>query len=125
LELRTGGDAVYNRDHPLDADLVVVDEASMLDVLLADTLVKAIPPGVPLEAAVVGDQVEQARCSCHWQRRSVSRVPTQGLSVLSRGTLLAGTRLRLAVLMEVGSALHVAVRWTFMVRTGGNHGDEQ
>jgi exodeoxyribonuclease V alpha subunit len=53
LQLRPGGDAVYNRDHPLDADLVVVDEASMLDVLLANTLVKAIPPGAHLN--FVGD----------------------------------------------------------------------
>jgi exodeoxyribonuclease V alpha subunit len=29
----------------LDADLVVVDEASMLDLLLANKLVKAISPG--------------------------------------------------------------------------------
>src|SRR5215213_798720 len=35
LQLRPGGDAAFDRDHPLDADLVVVDEASMLDVLLA------------------------------------------------------------------------------------------
>jgi exodeoxyribonuclease V alpha subunit len=27
LELRPGGDAAYDRDHPLDADLVVIDEA--------------------------------------------------------------------------------------------------
>src|SRR5919204_865557 len=53
LQLRPGGDAVYNRDHPLDADLVVVDEASMLDVLLANTLLKAIPPGAHL--LFVGD----------------------------------------------------------------------
>src|ERR687888_948427 len=53
LQLRPGGEAVYNRDHPLDADLVVVDEASMLDVLLANTLVKAIPPGAHL--LFVGD----------------------------------------------------------------------
>src|SRR5204862_2877506 len=45
LQLRPGGDAAFDRDHPLDADLVVVDEASMLDVLLANKLVKAIPPG--------------------------------------------------------------------------------
>jgi exodeoxyribonuclease V alpha subunit len=44
LQLRPGGDAAFDRDHPLDADLVVVDEASMLDVLLANKLVKAIPP---------------------------------------------------------------------------------
>ncbi len=53
LQLRPGGDAVYDRDHPLDADLVVVDEASMLDVLLANTLVKAVPPGAHL--LLVGD----------------------------------------------------------------------
>src|SRR4029453_3752521 len=53
LQLRPGGDAAFDRDHPLDADLVVVDEASMLDVLLANKLVKATPPGAHL--LVVGD----------------------------------------------------------------------
>src|SRR4030095_3801803 len=48
LQLRPGGDAAFDRDHPLDADLVVVDEASMLDVLLANKLIKAIPPGAHL-----------------------------------------------------------------------------
>jgi exodeoxyribonuclease V alpha subunit len=53
LQLRPGADAAFDRDHPLDADLVVVDEASMLDVLLANKLVKAIPPGAHL--LFVGD----------------------------------------------------------------------
>jgi exodeoxyribonuclease V alpha subunit len=53
LQLRPGGDAAYDRDHPLDADLVVVDETSMLDVLLANKLIKAIPPGAHL--LFVGD----------------------------------------------------------------------
>lgn len=53
LELRPGGDAAYDRDRPLDADLVVVDEASMLDLLLANKLVKAVPPGAHL--LLVGD----------------------------------------------------------------------
>jgi exodeoxyribonuclease V alpha subunit len=48
LQLRPGGDAAFDRDHLLDADLVVVDEASMLDVLLANKLVKAIPSGAQL-----------------------------------------------------------------------------
>ena len=43
LELRPGGDAAYDKDRPLDADLVVVDEASMLDLLLANKLAKADP----------------------------------------------------------------------------------
>jgi exodeoxyribonuclease V alpha subunit len=45
LELKPGGDAAYDKDRPLDADLVVVDEASMLDLLLANKLTKAIAPG--------------------------------------------------------------------------------
>ncbi|WSB02723.1 ATP-dependent RecD-like DNA helicase [Streptomyces sp. NBC_01794] len=53
LELRPGGDAAYDRDRPLDADLVVVDEASMLDLLLANKLVKAVSPGAHL--LLVGD----------------------------------------------------------------------
>ncbi|HEY8558728.1 MAG TPA: AAA family ATPase, partial [Actinomycetes bacterium] len=53
LQLRPGGDAAFDRDHPLDADLVVIDETSMLDVLLANKLVKAVPPGAHL--LLVGD----------------------------------------------------------------------
>ncbi|GGX09798.1 ATP-dependent RecD-like DNA helicase [Streptomyces malachitofuscus] len=53
LELKPGGDAAYDLDRPLDADLVVVDEASMLDLLLANKLVKAVPPGAHL--LFVGD----------------------------------------------------------------------
>lgn len=53
LELRPGGDAAWDRDRPLEADLVVVDEASMLDLLLANKLIKAVPPGAHL--LLVGD----------------------------------------------------------------------
>ncbi|MGW4382760.1 SF1B family DNA helicase RecD2 [Kitasatospora sp. NPDC004531] len=53
LELKPGGDAAFDRDRPLDADLVVVDEASMLDLILANKLVKAVAPGAHL--LFVGD----------------------------------------------------------------------
>lgn len=53
LELKPGGDAAYDKERPLDADLVVVDEASMLDLLLANKLVKAVAPGAHL--LFVGD----------------------------------------------------------------------
>ncbi|WP_326697563.1 ATP-dependent RecD-like DNA helicase [Streptomyces sp. NBC_01754] len=53
LELKPGGDAAYDRERPLDADLVVVDEASMLDLLLANKLVKAVAPGAHI--LLVGD----------------------------------------------------------------------
>lgn len=42
-----------NESHPLEADLVLVDEASMLDLLLADALLAALPARCSL--ALVGD----------------------------------------------------------------------
>ncbi|MGS2619956.1 SF1B family DNA helicase RecD2 [Micromonospora sp. LZ34] len=53
LQLRPGGDPTHDRDNPLDVDLLVVDEASMLDLILANKLVKAVPPGAHL--LLVGD----------------------------------------------------------------------
>ena len=53
LELRPGGKAGRDADNPLEADLVVVDEVSMLDALLANQLVKAVPRGAHL--LLVGD----------------------------------------------------------------------
>jgi exodeoxyribonuclease V alpha subunit len=73
LELRPGGDAAYDKDRPLDADLVVVDEASMLDLLLANKLAKAIPPGAHL--LLVGD---------------VDQLPSVGAGEVLRDLLAAG-----------------------------------
>jgi len=42
-----------NEDNPLDADLVVIDEASMVDILLMNHLLKAIPS--PATLVLVGD----------------------------------------------------------------------
>ena len=73
LELQPGGDPKYDRDNPLDADLVVVDEASMMDVILANKLVKAIPPGAHL--LLVGD---------------VDQLPSVGAGEILRDVLAAG-----------------------------------
>ncbi|MBE1537282.1 exodeoxyribonuclease V alpha subunit [Actinomadura algeriensis] len=53
LQLQPGGDAAFDQDNPLDADLIVVDESSMVDLILANKLVKAIPRGAHL--LLVGD----------------------------------------------------------------------
>ncbi len=81
LELQPGGDPSYDRDHPLDADLVVLDEASMMDVILASKLVKAIPAGAHL--LLVGD---------------VDQLPSVGAGEVLRDLLAAGTipRVRLS-----------------------------
>jgi exodeoxyribonuclease V alpha subunit len=42
-----------NEEQPLEGDLLIVDEASMLDLVLANHLLKAVPPGMHL--LLVGD----------------------------------------------------------------------
>jgi exodeoxyribonuclease V alpha subunit len=74
LELQPGGDPTYDRDNPLDADLVVVDESSMMDVILANKLVKAIPAGAHL--LLVGD---------------VDQLPSVGAGEVLRDLLAADT----------------------------------
>ncbi len=53
LKLQPGGDPEFDATNPLDADLVVIDETSMVDVILANKLVKAVAPGAHL--LLVGD----------------------------------------------------------------------
>jgi exodeoxyribonuclease V alpha subunit len=74
LQLQPGGDPKFDRDNPLDADLVVVDETSMVDVILANKLVKAIPRGAHL--LLVGD---------------VDQLPSVGAGEVLRDLLAADT----------------------------------
>ena len=57
LEFSPGGEGGFgfgrNEDNPLTADMVIVDEASMLDLLLTNSLLKAIPAGAHL--LLIGD----------------------------------------------------------------------
>jgi exodeoxyribonuclease V alpha subunit len=74
LQLRPGGEPSFDASSPLDADLVVVDETSMVDVILANKLVKAVPPGAHL--LLVGD---------------VDQLPSVGAGEVLRDLLGAGT----------------------------------
>ncbi len=53
LKLKPGATPQYHQDHPIPADLIVVDEASMLDVLLAEQFFSAVGPGT--HVLLVGD----------------------------------------------------------------------
>jgi exodeoxyribonuclease V alpha subunit len=97
LQLRPGGDAAFDRERPLDADLVVVDEASMLDVLLANALVKAIPAGAHL--LLVGD---------------VDQLPSVGAGEVLRDLLGAGS--------DAGAAVVPSVRLTHIFRQAQHSG---
>jgi len=74
LQLRPGGEPSFDATSPLDADLVVMDETSMVDVILANKLVKAVPPGAHL--LLVGD---------------VDQLPSVGAGEVLRDLLGAGT----------------------------------
>jgi len=74
LQLRPGGEPSFDATSPLDADLVVVDETSMVDLILANKLVKAVPPGAHL--LLVGD---------------VDQLPSVGAGEVLRDLLSAGT----------------------------------
>ena len=53
LKLMAGEDGAYAPPEPLDADLVLVDEVSMMDIYLAGHLFHSLPPGCQL--VLVGD----------------------------------------------------------------------
>ena len=74
LKLQPGGDPEFGPGNPLDADLVVVDETSMVDVILASKLVKAVAPGAHL--LLVGD---------------VDQLPSVGAGEVLRDMIAAGT----------------------------------
>ncbi len=53
LELKPGGGMEFSGSSPLDADVIIIDEASMMDLPLTYALLKAVPPGSHL--VLVGD----------------------------------------------------------------------
>ncbi len=65
---------IRNQEFPLDADLVVIDEVSMMDVWLMDCLLKAITPGTKLIFVGDADQLPSVgpgnvladMLSCDW-----------------------------------------------------------
>ena len=46
-----------NADNPIDADVIIIDEMSMVDILIMNHLLKAIPPGARLILAGDADQL--------------------------------------------------------------------
>ena len=76
LELQPGGEPGFGPQRQLDADLIVVDEASMLDLLLANKLIRAIPTGAHL--LLVGD---------------VDQLPSVGPGEVLRDLLHSGRRI--------------------------------
>ncbi len=94
LQLRPGGEPTHDRDNPIDADLIVVDEASMLDLILANKFIKAVPRGAHL--LLVGD---------------VDQLPSVGAGEVLRDVLAAQAipRVRLTTIFRQASQSGVVV----------------
>ena len=103
LALRPGGDPSYDAGHPLDADLVVVDETSMVDVILANKLIKAVPPGAHL--LLVGD---------------VDQLPSVGAGEVLRDLLAAGSLPAVRLTKIFRQAASSPASWS--TRTGSTPG---
>ena len=82
----------FNAENPLKIDLLVIDEASMLDLLLAQQLLKAVPRGCHL--LLVGD---------------VDQLPSVGAGDVLRDIIMSGiapvTSLRYIFRQEAGSQI--------------------
>jgi exodeoxyribonuclease V alpha subunit len=113
LDLRPGGQAGRGPDNPLAADLVIVDEASMLETLLANQLVKALATGTHL--LLVGDPD---------QLPSVG--PGELLADLLRSGRFPVTRLTHLFRQGAGSGIALNAKRILageLPRFGGNSGD--
>ena len=85
LGLGFGGQVAHDADRPLDADAIVVDETSMVDLLLANQLVRAVPRGAHL--VFVGDADQLPSVGAGDVIRDLVRsgaVPTVRLDVIFR-----------------------------------------
>lgn len=92
LEFSPGKGFGYNLENSLDLDLLVIDEVSMLDLLLANHLLKAVKPGTHL--LLVGD---------------VDQLPSVGAGDVLRDLIASGiapvTRLALIFRQASGSQI--------------------
>ncbi len=54
LEMKPGSAPAYDEEKPLDCDVLLIDEASMVDLRLASVLLAAVPPGA--RVICIGDR---------------------------------------------------------------------
>ncbi len=82
----------HNAEHPLPVDLLVLDEASMLDLVLANSLLKALEPGTHL--LLVGD---------------VDQLPSVGAGDVLRDVISSGIApvTRLSVIFRQATDSHI------------------
>ncbi|HVA92630.1 MAG TPA: ATP-dependent RecD-like DNA helicase [Chloroflexota bacterium] len=104
IELQPGGRAARNQAAPLNADILVVDEAGMIDLPLARALIDAVRPGT--QVVLVGDP---------------DQLPSVGPGAILRDLLAAGIpHIRLTTLFRTAAGSGIA-----RLATRVNRGDFQ
>ena len=83
----------YHQDHPLDVDLVVVDETSMVDLALADALLAALPAHCRL--ILVGDPAQLPSVNLGRLLADLSILPQETVEGPLPATFLKGSRVTL------------------------------
>ena len=87
LEFQPGVGFGRNEENPIQADMIIIDEASMLDLVLANNLLKAVPldshlllvgdidqlPSVGAGDVLGDDRFRCPRRLCVWKRFSANR----------------------------------------------------
>ncbi len=124
-----GGGFKRDSDNPLDCDLLVIDETSMVDVMLMQALMKAVPdnaallivgdidqlpsvgPGQVLADVIASAAVPVVRLTEVFRQAAHSRM-TQHYAMLQRNLLYTGVTRgkRLVVLVGQKKAIAIAVR---------------
>jgi exodeoxyribonuclease V alpha subunit len=93
----TSGEFRHDADNPLPIDLLVVDEASMLDLALATKLIEAVPPSAHI--ILLGDKDQLAAVESGAVFSELSADPTLSkacVKALSAVTGIAATRIECA-----------------------------
>ena len=97
----------YHRDHPLDIDLVVVDETSMVDLALADALLAALPAHCRL--ILVGDPAQLPSVNLGRLLADLSILPSETEGDPLPETFLKGSRVTLTENFRFGEGTGIDV----------------
>ncbi len=111
--LAGSGERAFHHDasHPLPLDLLVLDEASMLDLALATRLLEAVPPGA--RVVLLGDKDQLAAVEAGAVFAELSADPSLGPATVQRLAQLCGlppSAIR-PPLPAAPGALHDSVVW--------------
>lgn len=114
LGIGQGGQPRYNQDNPLSEDIIIVDEASMLGVELANYLVSAIKPKARL--ILLGDANQLAAVDAGAVLADLCRIPTlqevhQRLEASRRFTAQSGIGKLAKLINQDSSVKNMAEVW--------------